>query len=120
MQAPIFIDELELTEPITDISLPERADGSAYNGVHLLVKLQHVPVGYVFLRSDSLDSGAIARLVWEQLSAEIITHYARAGRPAIDGLSADGLTAATLEDESTDCPQVSVVVCTRNRPESIL
>ena len=120
MQAPIFIDELELTEPITDILLPERADGSAYNGVHLLVKLQHVPVGYVFLRSDNLHSAAIARRVWEQLSVEINAHYARAGRPAIDGLSADGVIAAALEDESTDGPQVSVVVCTRDRPESIL
>jgi glycosyltransferase involved in cell wall biosynthesis len=121
MEAPIFVDELELAAPIADIMLPERPGGSAYNGVHLLVKLQHVPVGYAFLRPDSLDSAAIASQVWEQLSTAINAHYARACLPAVDGLPVGGLTAATsLEDASTERPFVSVVVCTRDRPESVL
>ena len=45
MQAPILIGELELTEPITDIQLPERDDGAAYKGVQLLVRMQRMPVG---------------------------------------------------------------------------
>jgi glycosyltransferase involved in cell wall biosynthesis len=121
MEAPIFIAEWELTEPIRDIALPERLDGTAYNGTYLLVRLQHVPVGYAFLPSDSLEAAAIARQVWNQLSAVINTHYERAGLPAIDGMPVGGLTTASaLEDGTTDRPLVSVVVCTRNRPESIL
>src|ERR1700722_725873 len=121
MEAPVFIDELELTEPIVDIRLTERVDGLAYNGVYLLVRLQHVPVGYAFIRPDALDSDAIAQQVWEQLSTAINTRYELAGLPAVDSLPASGLaTAAELEDGTTSRPFVSVVVCTRNRPESVL
>lgn len=121
MEAPVFIDELELTAPIVNIALPERPGALAYKGVYLLVRLRHVPVGYAFLRPDALDSAAIARQVWEQLSAAISAHYARAGLPAVDGLSVDGLIpAGPVEDGATDRPLVSVVVCTRNRPDSVL
>jgi glycosyltransferase involved in cell wall biosynthesis len=121
MEAPIFIDELELTAPIADILLPERTDGMAYSGVYLLVKLQRIPVGYAFLRPDALDSDAIARQVWDQLSTAINAHYERVDLPAVDGLPVGGLaTTAALEDGTTDRPLVSVVVCTRDRPESIL
>ena len=121
MEAPVFIDELELTEPIVNIRLAERADGLAYNGVYLLVRLQHVPVGYAFIRPDALDSDAIARQVWEQLSTAINARYELAGLPVVDGLTAGGLAvAAELEDGTTSRPFVSVVVCTRNRPESVL
>ena len=64
MEAPIFIGELELTEPIVDIALPTRADGLAYHGVRLLVRMQQFPVGYVLLPVDALDSAGIARQVW--------------------------------------------------------
>jgi O-antigen biosynthesis protein len=121
MEAPLFIDELELTAPIVDIQLPERSDGASYNGVYLFVKLQHVPIGYALLQPDALDSEAIARQVWEQLSSAINAHYARTGLPVLDALPVGGVTAAAeLEDGSTDRPLVSVVVCTRDRPEGAL
>jgi glycosyltransferase involved in cell wall biosynthesis len=121
MEAPILVDQLELTAPIVDIPLPERSDGVPYNGVYLLVRLQHLPVGYAFLQPDALDAAAIARQVWDQLSTAINAHYAQAGLPAVDGLPVAGLTAeAALGDATTDRPLVSVVVCTRNRPESVL
>ena len=121
MKAPIFIGELELAAPIAEIQLPERAGALAYNGINLLVKLQHVPVGYAFLRPDALDPSAIARQVWEQLSTAINAHYARVGLPAVNGLPVSGLPAtASLADGETDRPLISVIVCTRNRPESII
>jgi glycosyltransferase involved in cell wall biosynthesis len=121
MEAPIFIDELELTAPIVDIVLPERPGGPAYNGAYLLVRLQHVPVGYVFLPPGALDAAAVVRQVWDQLSGAINAHYERASLPAVDGLPVGGLTAAAaLDDAAADRPLVSVVVCTRNRPEGIL
>jgi glycosyltransferase involved in cell wall biosynthesis len=121
MEAPIFIDELELTEPIVDITLPQRTGGPAYNGVYLLVRLRHVPVGYVFLRPEALDSAAIALRVWDELATAINAHYERAGLPPVDGLPVGGLAAApAFEDRTSDRPLVSVVVCTRNRPDSAL
>jgi GT2 family glycosyltransferase len=121
MEAPIFIGELELTEPIADIALPARADGLAYNGVRLLVRMQHFPVGYVLLPVDSLDSAAIARQVWLELATEINSHRARAGLSALGSLPAEGVRfEEKLVDEAADCPLVTVVVCTRNRPESAM
>ena len=70
MQAPILIGELELTEPIADIQLPERADGAAYNGVQLLVRMQRMPVGYVS-GARGHRSRAVARQVWQELGAAI-------------------------------------------------
>ena len=121
MEAPVFIDELELTEPIVDIRPTERVGGPAYNGVYLLVRLQHVPVGYVFMQSDTLGADTVARQVWERLSTAINARYELAGLPSVDSLPVSGLpVAAELEDGTTSRPFASVVVCTRNRPESVL
>jgi glycosyltransferase involved in cell wall biosynthesis len=121
VEAPIFVDELELTAPIPGIALPERAEGPPYNGVYLLVRLQRVPVGYAYLSPEALDPAGIARQVWDQLSTPINGHCARAGLPDADTLPVSGLpTAPVVDDEVTDGPPASVVVCTRNRPESIL
>lgn len=56
MEAPIFIGELELTEPISSVGLPVRQDGFSYTDVRLLVRIQHIPVGYVFLRPEGQAS----------------------------------------------------------------
>lgn len=121
MEAPVLIGELELAAPIVGIELPERADGVPYNGVYLLVRLQRSPVGYVFLRPDAIDSDGIVRQVWEQLSTEINTRCARAGLALLDSLPTSGLTVPDMLDGKVfDRPLLSVVVCTRNRPESIL
>ena len=71
MEAPIYIGELEITEPITGLSLPERADGQTYNGVQLLVRMRHVPIGYAILSPDALTPAVISSQVWSQLSAAI-------------------------------------------------
>lgn len=119
MEAPIFVDELELTAPIVGITLPERADGPPYNGVYLLVRLQHLPLGYVELPADALDAASIARQVWNELSTAINAQYQTIGAPTVDQLPLDGLpVVAALDDATTDRPLISVVVCTRNRPES--
>lgn len=121
MQAPIFIAELELTEQIIGVTLPERHADLPYKGVYLLVRLQRVPVGYALLRPDELGPSELAEQVWDQLSTAINAHCERAGLPAVDGLPLQGLgVSAALDDENSRCPLVSVVVCTRNRPESVL
>ena len=121
MRAPILIGELEISEAIKPISLPVRADGLAYNGVQLLVRMRGIPVGYAFLTADALDPDGIARQVWSQLSSAINAHLARTGLPRVDALPADGFPAAAdRAEESADWPMVSVVVCTRDRPDSVV
>ncbi len=118
MKAPILIGELELTEPIKDIRLPVREDGLAYNGVRLLVRMQDTPVGYAFLVPDALGGPAVAGQIWQQLSGAINAHRSSRGLDAIDALPADGLEIEEkLAAQVTDHPLVTVVVCTRDRPE---
>lgn len=120
MEAPVFVHQIDLTAPIDDITLPVPADGTAYTGVYLLVRLQHLPLGYVFLSSDTLDSSSIARHVWDELSPMIIPHYDRDGAPNVTCVPVEGLPVVADDDSVDDSPLVSVVVCTRNRPESAM
>jgi GT2 family glycosyltransferase len=121
MQAPLLVSELELAEPITDVRLPARGDGVPYNGVHLLVRMQHTPVGYVFLAPDELSAAEVCGRVWRQLGSTVNERRTQAGLPALDALLADGIPAEpALDAEWGDDPLVSVVVCTRNRPDSVL
>lgn len=121
MEAPIFIGELEITEPICGLSLPERADGQEYNGAQLLVRMRRMPVGYAILESGVLHPEAISAQVWSQLSAAINSHRARAGRAPLDSLPVSGIPDA--DDPAgapVEYPTISVVVCTRDRPDSVV
>ena len=118
MIAPIFIAELELTEPIIDIKLPAREDSLTYTGVRLLVRMQNMPVGYAFLGLDSLDADAVARDVWQQLSAGINARRWGRGLSVLAALPVQGLEIEEkLAEELTEHPLVTVVVCTRDRPD---
>ena len=122
MQAPIHVSELELTEPIIDIDLPTPVDGAPYTGVYLLVRLQRVPVSYTFIAGDRLDSASVIADLWAEVGPEVNKRRARAGLPSLDGLPADGIPVeAVLDgDELTEFPPVTVAVCTRDRPESVI
>lgn len=121
MEAPIFISELELTEPITGITLPAREEGPEYNGARLLVRMQHLPVGYVLVPPDSLDPNGISHQVWLALAKDINMLRSQAGLAALDTLPIDGIEAEeSLAYKPTDCPLVTVVLCTRERPDSVV
>jgi GT2 family glycosyltransferase len=122
MQAPIHVSELELTEPIIDIDLPAPVDGVPYTGVYLLVRLQRVPVSYTFIASNRLDSASVIADLWDEVGPEVNRRRSRAGLPMLDGLPADGIPVeAVLDgDELTEFPTVTVAVCTRDRPESVI
>jgi GT2 family glycosyltransferase len=120
MKAPIFIGQLELTEPITDIELPLRTDGEVYDGIQLLVRMQRIPVGHLLLATDDLGASAISRQVWQEFGAVINERRTRAALPALGEIPADGIPVEeALSNELRDRPLVSVVVCTRDRPQSL-
>lgn len=121
MKAPIFVGEIELTEPISALRLPVRQDGQAYDSVRLLVRMQHVPVGYALLRPDALDAASVAREIWAQLSAVINAQRADHGLSALAKVPASGIvTEEKLVDPLSEEPFVTVVVCTRDRPEGAI
>lgn len=121
MEPPILVGELELTEPIGDIKLSLRDDGKSYKGVRLLVRIQHLPVGYVYLSPDALDTASVRQAVWQQLSSAINAVRARYGLPALAALPGEGVAAESdLAGGITERPYVSVVLCTRDRTEGAL
>ncbi len=101
--------------------MPGREDGLAYNGVRLLVRMQDTPVGYAFLPPDALGGPAVAGQIWRQLSGAINARRSSRGLDALGALPAGGLAAEEkLADRVTGHPLVTVVVCTRDRPEGAM
>jgi GT2 family glycosyltransferase len=125
MHAPILIGELEITEPIPDLSFPARADGEEYTGALLLVRFGRIPVGYAFVPAEpgnpaATDAEHTASRVWSVLSAAINKQCARTGLAPLDGLPAGGIQGGAADEDRAEYPMVSVVVCTRDRPDSIV
>ena len=121
MEAPIFIGELELTEPINSVTLPARQDGLSYTGVRLLVRVQRRPVGYAFLQPGALTPEDISAHVWQQLSIAINAQRARFGLAPLETLPVNGIAVEqALADNITERPLITVVVCTRDRPGSAM
>lgn len=121
MEVPIFIGQLELTEPIADLELPPHPGGDAYRGARMLVRMEGAPLGYVQVDKNELTGPAIARHVWATLGAAINDARAQAGLPALDGLPVAGIPVEPqLTAEPAERPLISVVICTRDRPESLL
>lgn len=121
MEAPIFIGQLELTEPIADIQLPGHPSGESYNGARLLVRMQRIPVGYVLVPFDSLSAPLLAQQVWRTLGSSINAKREGVGLKPLLEVPVSGIPEEQeLTKEPTDHPLVSVVICTRDRPESLL
>lgn len=120
MMPPILVGDLELTEPITDLDLPDRADGVPYEGARLLVRMQGMPVGYASVSKNSCDAPDLAAEVWRQLSAVVNARRLGYGLPPLAMLTTAGIEAEPgLAAAVRHRPPVSVVLCTRDRPESL-
>src|ERR1700735_3103043 len=105
MKAPIFIDQLELTEPITDIQLPLRTDGEVYDGIQLLVRMQRAPGGHLLLATEDPSASAISRQVWQEFGSVINERRSRVGLPALGEIPADGIPVEeALSNEVVDRP----------------
>lgn len=120
MQAPVYIYELEISRPISDIFLPARTDGMPYTGVLVLVRMDRAPVGYAFLAPGELAASAIARQIWTQASTGINRQRSRLGLAPVDGLTEAGIPVEAAADATAENPMVSVVMCTRDRPQSAI
>lgn len=124
---PVRVMELEIGEPIGDVQAANPGAGRAYIRALCLVRLHTHPLGVVDLTLDDggLSAPELARAVWRGLEREIVAHLRRDGLPET-ALGVDGLPAPDappcLEARRrvlADAPFATVVVCTRDRPDSL-
>jgi GT2 family glycosyltransferase len=119
MRIPVLIGELELTDPISDIKVPERSDSLNYQGVRLLVRMQRIPVGYATLMPAQLDGPSLAREVWRQVGTAVNARRSTHGLANLAGLPVAGLDVeAVLAESVGQRPFMSVVINTHDRPAS--
>src|SRR5579862_8018637 len=122
--SPSRIVEVELAQPLP------RLDGDGrYGRAWILVRLHTEPVGVCVtsLPAAGIDPDGLASLIWRELSEPVAERFAAAGLARPDTLTGDGLQAAPgswpylrrRAELLADAPFISVVVCTRDRPEQI-
>jgi glycosyltransferase involved in cell wall biosynthesis/GT2 family glycosyltransferase len=125
--APIEIGEVELSQPLPAFTRRPSRSGVLYGSLQCLVRLHRRPLGFVkcALPAEGLEPGALAEAIWRDLRAEVELHLRDDGLPVPDRIGPDGLGEAPepacrrRESEFLEAaPFVSVVIPTKNRPES--
>jgi glycosyltransferase involved in cell wall biosynthesis len=121
---PTRVIEVELTE-----RLPRLDHDGHYGRAWILVRVHSEPIGVcvVTLPRDGIGPDALAELVWAELSGPVAERFVAAGLPAPTALTGKGLAAAPdawpylrrRGEVLAAAPFISVVVCTRDRPEQI-
>jgi GT2 family glycosyltransferase len=126
--------EVELSEPIAPVSLRASGDARLYSRALCLVRLHHRPLGLVWLepRGPNAEGGqdlaapAVAQLIWDELADRIREHLHADGLPLVESLPPEGLRAPArlmcgVERDAirAQAPPATVVVATRERPESL-
>lgn len=117
---PIRVAEWEVSGP-----LPDLFTGETPAPISLLVRLGTEPLGVVDIDAADVALGApaVVSAVWRLVGDDIKARQADSGLPLSDTLSAEGVScdpadlAFTVERRRLlgDAPQVSVVICTRDR-----
>jgi len=125
---PMRIIEIEIGQPLADISACDKNTGRYYRRALCLVRLHTQPLGQVELQLDGhgVSANEYAARIWQVLSEKINAHLRQDGLPEVTGLSAPGLSnssiPACLEERAcfvARAPFVSVIVPTHDRPEQV-
>lgn len=125
---PVHMAEWDILDPFPAIQLGEPGDQGG-GPVHLLVRLGTEPLGYTDLEFDDTVSlsNAAAGSVSQSFLSQINARLAKSGLPLISEIPADGLQldpnqlafAAEREHLLENAPDISVVLCTRDRPARV-
>lgn len=125
---PTRILEIELEQPLSDISALDEKTGRFYRRALCLIRLHTQPLGMVIFQFDEqgVSASACARHIWHNLHVKINEHLCQDGLPRVIELDAVGLPSSTtprcLEERErflAQAPFVSVIVSTRDRPETL-
>jgi glycosyltransferase involved in cell wall biosynthesis len=125
--APVRMDEVELSEPLPRLEQGMGRIGTPYGSSICMVRLHGEPLGLVEvpLPPEGLEPARLASLVGDRLAAELRRHLQKDGLPYESpnpegfGMTRQPACEARREDQLERVPSVSVVICTRNRPDSV-
>ncbi len=118
--------EVELSQPLPDISATDPTNGQEYARARVLVRLHTAPLGLVELDvpREGLAASMLARHIWTTLAPRINTHLRADGLEAAQMLDSAGLPAYALPEclrrracFLADAPFLSVIIPTRERPD---
>jgi glycosyltransferase involved in cell wall biosynthesis len=125
--APVRMDDVELGAPLPALPPGKSRDGVPFAGSLCLVRLHGRPLGLVEvpLTDEGLPAAALAAEAGEALGTKVADHLRADGLP-LSAVSAEGIAAPqplpcviARERLLEDAPFLSVVICTRNRPDSV-
>jgi glycosyltransferase involved in cell wall biosynthesis len=125
--APVRMDEVEIGAPLKPLSPQDPETKTSFAASLCLVRLHGRPLGliHVDLPREGLSADALAAQIRTELAEEIARHLEEDGLPHGE-LDADGIAApepprcrAAREEFLRGAPSVSVVICTRDRPDSV-
>lgn len=121
MFRPHLVTDIELSQP-----LPALRASKTYSEALLLVRLHSYPIAHVAVTLErSFTPGELAKELWENLAPSINTFLKRHGLDAATSLSDPrledlGLSLKARRDAfRSRAPFASVVICTRDRAESL-
>jgi GT2 family glycosyltransferase len=122
----VLVGQVELSEGVPDVEVPTRT-GPTYSAARLLIRLHGQPLGFVTLPlvDGRLAASAIAEQVSGELRSQVNAHLVEDGLEPVASIMAAGVGAV----RDSRCrrrpaggrgePLVTVVVATRDRPQSL-
>lgn len=124
---PVRMDEIEIGAPLPALPSVDPGTNTRYGASLCLIRLHGRPLGLVQvdLALPVLSADLLAAHIQAELAEEVAQHLRDDGLPPCE-LDADGIPGpesppciAAREEFLNDPPTVSVVICTRNRPDSV-
>ena len=124
---PVRMDDVELGAPLPALRPSVTSEGVPFASSRCVVRLHGQPIGIVDveLPPEGVAAEALARRIEGQLEEEIRDHL-RADGLSPERLEAGGLSmpaqppcAVVRAERLREAPRVSVVICTRDRPDSV-
>ena len=122
--SPLQVMEIELNQAIPPIKLNSR-----YKRAWVLGRFHGEPIGTCVIDVDQNGSTAreFAHLLWLKFGGSIVERFAKAGLPEPTEIGEEGLRIGPevwpfLKRQSeilADAPFITVLICTRNRPDQL-
>ncbi len=121
---PTRVLEVEISQPLPDITAASVPIGQRYQQAILLVRLHGQPLGIVelTLNDGDLSAADYAPQIWAALQGEIQAHLQQDGLPAAAELTTAGLPKGDqppCQPQITGAPFVSIIIATRDRTDSL-